>query len=132
MRLEVEAFVSVVFPVTSKVEESVVAPLAERVVAVVVAKVEVPVTDRVPFEVREFVKIPSVARSNAVKKDPVEVALVKDAETALRRVEKSVVTVPTVVEELPKVDCPVTARVPPTLVLPLAVRLVAEALASTV
>lgn len=100
VRLDVEALVSVVFPVTSKVEESVVAPLAKRAVAVVVASVEVPVTARVPLDVREEVKTPSVARISAVKKEPVEVALVKDADTAFKSVEKSVVTVPTVVEDV--------------------------------
>jgi hypothetical protein len=58
---------------------------AENAVAVVVARVEVPETARVPFEVRELVKIPSVARRSAVKKLPVEVALVKEAERADKR-----------------------------------------------
>ena len=130
--LEVEALPSVVCPVTFKVDESVVAPVAERLVAVVVARVEVPDAVSVPFEVSEVVKTPSVARRSAVKKDPVEVALVKDADTAFRSVVKSVVTVPTVVDEFPNVDCPVTERVPPTFVLPLVVRLVADALVRVV
>ena len=79
---------------------SVVCPDIVRRVAVVVAKVEVPTTVRVPCEVRELVKIPSVARSSAVKKDPVEVALVKDAATALKKVAKRLVLVLLVVEPL--------------------------------
>jgi hypothetical protein len=54
------------------------------------------------------VKIPSVARRSAVKKEPVEVALVNDADTAFRSVEKSVVTVPTVVDDVLRTVWPET------------------------
>jgi hypothetical protein len=65
----------------------VVVPVVVREDAVVVARVEVPVTARVPLEVRELEKTASVARRSAVKKLPVEVALVKDAERAERRLD---------------------------------------------
>jgi hypothetical protein len=68
-------------------EELVVRTLEVREDAVVVARVEVPVTARVPLEVRELEKTASVARRSAVKKEPVEVALVKEAERAERREE---------------------------------------------
>jgi hypothetical protein len=85
VRAEEEAFASVVFPVTSSVPPTPTLPLVVSVDAVVVAKVEVPDTARVPCDDKELVKIPSVARRSAVKKEAVEVALVKDAESAERR-----------------------------------------------
>ena len=80
-----------------------------RVEAVVVARVEVPTTVSVPCEVRLLVKIPSVARRSAVKKEPVEVALVKDAATALKKVAKRLVLVLLVVEPLVEVKLVVVA-----------------------
>jgi hypothetical protein len=52
--------------------------------AEVVARVEVPLAVRT-LVVRELVKVPSVARRSAVKKEPVEVALVKDAASEDKR-----------------------------------------------
>ncbi len=84
----VDARPSVVFPVTSNVPATEVfvvdAFVAVNEVTVVVARVEVPVTASVPCDVRELVKIPSVALRSAVKNEPVDVALVNDAETAER------------------------------------------------
>jgi hypothetical protein len=57
-----------------------------------------PDTASVPCEVSELVKIPSVARSNAVKNDPVEVALVNDAVTAFNIEAKRLDEVALVVE----------------------------------
>ena len=80
-----------------------------RVEAVVVARVEVPTTVSVPCEVRLLVKIPSVARRRAVKKEPVEVAFVNDAATALKKVAKRLVLVLLVVEPLVEVKLVVVA-----------------------
>ena len=54
-------------------------------------------------------KTPSVARRSAVKKEPVEVALVKDAATALKKVAKRLVLVELVVEPLVEVKLVVVA-----------------------
>ena len=75
-------------------------PLSFEIVMVVVASVEVPVTANVPFEVSELVKIPSVALRSAVKNEPVEVALVNEAETALKSDAKKLDEVAFVVEAL--------------------------------
>jgi hypothetical protein len=84
--------------------------------------------------VRELEYTPSVARRSAVKKDPVDVALVNDAESAVRREEKMFVLVALVktaedadrtlkdaedaVREVAvvvaRVEVPVTVSVPPT------------------
>lgn len=79
-----EAVLSVVCPPTTRLPE------AERLVEDALARVVCPETVRVPLEVRELVKIPSVARRSAVKKEFVDVALVKDADRAVRREEKKV------------------------------------------
>jgi hypothetical protein len=94
---------------------SVLCPVTESVEAVVVANVDVPVTARVPFEVRELVKIPSVERRSAVKKDPVDVALVKDAERAVRRDVKKLEDVALVLARLamvPLVEARLVAVIP--------------------
>lgn len=94
---EVEA--SVVLPVTPSVPPIVVLPVIDAVPVATKLVVEMldvealarlvcPCTVRVPWEVKEFVNIPSVARSKAVKKEPVEVALVNDADTAFSSVAK--------------------------------------------
>jgi hypothetical protein len=79
---EVDALARTVLPVTSRFPEM------EKLVVEALESVVCPVTVRVPLEVRELVKIPSVARRRDVKKDPVEVALVNDDETAVRTDEK--------------------------------------------
>jgi hypothetical protein len=83
-----------------------------------------PVTVRVPFEVRELVNTPSVARRSRVKNDPVEVALVNDADTAERRDEKKLDDVALVFVRL--------AIVPLVLVSVFAVSADDDALPSTV
>jgi hypothetical protein len=96
---------------TLKEPEDAVSDVAE-----VVASVVVPEAVRT-LVVRELEKTPSVARRSAVKKLPVDVALVKDAERAERRLDTvrefvvRTLVVILVAEALERVVVPVTVRV---------------------
>ena len=96
--------------------------VAERLDVDALASDDLPATVNVPFDVRDVVNTPSVARRSAVKNDAVEVALVNDADTAERRLAKRLEDV-ALVDELfvamrleivvvASVEVPVTDNVP--------------------